>query len=345
MNQFTPVLFDTSIWVKLIKENISPNEWECRKVIPFLPSEIVLELINVDADSRKRRLTYLANIPQIAALPCSSKNEIGGIINLVSLEYSHKVSKVEEPLRLFLKAKIKNTTGHELISYNFQNTNNNYLDFFLSQSKKKNAILANPMLKNPQLWKKKLSDYPIEKVFDEKQIPFIKTLLDSRLYKKESENDPSFCKDYFIEYAQSLANEGLLNLIKKYTLNVSQDMLVSDFSRSFSINILLQNISAITNIPLDILKSIDFRTLTILSILDAFDEEYCIEFWNDHRRKIESSSYVDGRLVAFSYFMPVVVDARTALFVERMNKRGFQLNCFQASNVNSFLEKLTTLSK
>lgn len=340
MNQFTPILFDTSIWVKLIKENISPNEWECRKVIPFLPSEIVLELMNVDADSRKQRLTYLANIPQIAALPYSSKNEIGGIINLVSLEYSHKVSKVEEPLRLFLKAKIKNTIGHELISYNFQNTNNNYLDFFLSQSKKKNAILANPMLKNPQLWKKKLSDYPIEKVFDEKQIPFIKTLLDSKLYKKEFENDPSFCKDYFIEYAQSLANEGLLNLMKKYALNESQDMLISDFSRSISINILLQDVSAITNIPLDILKGIDFRTLTILSILDAFDEEYSKEYWRDERRKIESSSYIDKILTAYSRFVPVMVDARTHIIMERVKARGFDLEYFQAGSVKVFLEKL-----
>ena len=84
----------------------------------------------------------------------------------------------------------------------------------------------------------------------------------------------------------------------------------------------------------------------IVSVLenDAYKEEYCKELWQDERRKIESSSYVDGQLVAFSYFMPVMVDVRTALFVERMNKRGFQLNCFQASNVDAFFEKLTTLS-
>ena len=28
INSFTTILFDTSIWIKLIKENISPNEWK-----------------------------------------------------------------------------------------------------------------------------------------------------------------------------------------------------------------------------------------------------------------------------------------------------------------------------
>lgn len=77
------------------------------------------------------------------------------------------------------------------------------------------------------------------------------------------------------------------------------------------------------NIPLNILESIDSSDVTILNILDAYKEEYGKELRRDERRKIESSSYVDGQLVAFSYFMPVVVDARTALFVERMNERGF----------------------
>lgn len=70
------------------------------------------------------------------------------------------------------------------------------------------------------------------------------------------------------------------------------------------------------NIPLNILESIDSSDVTILNILDAYNEEYGKELRRDERRKIESSSYVDGQLVAFSYFMPVVVDARTALFVE-----------------------------
>lgn len=340
MNPFTPILFDTSIWIKLIKENISPNEWESHKVIPFLPLEVVMELINVDADTRKQRLAYLANIPKVAILSYSSKIEIGGIINLISLEYLYKTSKIEKPLKLFLKEKIKTTTGLEIISSNFQNVTDNNIDSFLNRSKQKNAILANPMLRDPQLWKKKLSDFPIEKVFDERQIPSIKPLLDARLYKRESENDPSFCKDYFIDFAQDLANEGLLKLIKKYALNVSQDMSISDFSRSISIDILLQDISAITNIPLDILKGIDFRTSTILSILDAFDEEYSKEYWRDKRRKIESSSYMDRNLAAYSSIVPVVVDARTNIIMNRIKARGFDLEYFQASNVNEFLEKL-----
>lgn len=99
------------------------------------------------------------------------------------------------------------------------------------------------------------------------------------------------------------------------------------------------------NIPLNILESIDSSDVTILNILDAYKEEYGKELRRDERRKIESSSYVDGQLVAFSYFMPVVVDARTALFVERMNERGFQLNCFQASSVDAFLKQIYYLSK
>ena len=345
MNQFSPILFDTSIWIKLIKENISPNEWASHKVIPFLPLEVVLELINVDTDTRKQRLTYLASIPQIAILPYSSKIEIGGIINLISLEYLYKASKIEEPFKLFLKEKIKTITGLELISYNFQNATDNDLDFFLNQSKSKNAILANPMMREPHLWKKRLSDFPIEKVFDERQIPSIKPLLDARLYKRESENDPSFCKDFFIKYAQSLANEGLLKLIKKYALNVSQDMLISDFSRSISINILLQDISAITNIPLDILKGIDFRTLTILNILDVFDEEYSKEYWRDQRRKIESSSYMDKILAAYSSFLPVMVDARTHIIMDQVKARGFDLDYFQAGNFKEFFERLEKFAK
>ena len=98
------------------------------------------------------------------------------------------------------------------------------------------------------------------------------------------------------------------------------------------------------NIPLNVLESIDSSDITILNILDAYKEEYCKELWRDKQRKIESSSYVDGQLVAFSYFMPVMVDVRTALFVERMNERGFQLNCFQASNVGAFIEKIKEIN-
>lgn len=340
MNQSSPILFDTSIWIKLIKENVSYSEWEQRRVIPFLPLEVVLELLSVDTDTRKQRLTYLASVPQIAILPYSSKNEIGGIINLISLEYLHKTSKIEEPFKLFLKEKIKTITGLELISYNFQNATDNDLDFFLNQSKPKNTILANPMIREPQLWKKKLSDFPIKKIFDERQIPAIKPLLDGRLYKRESENNPSFCKDYFIDFAQKLANEGFFEHAKQTFQHMPQNMLVSDFSRLFQINEILFDISAITKIPLDILKDIDFRTLTILNILDAFDEEYSKEYWRDQRRKIESSSYMDKILAAYSCFVPVMVDARTNIIMNRIKARGFDLEYFQASNVNEFLEKL-----
>ena len=102
----------------------------------------------------------------------------------------------------------------------------------------------------------------------------------------------------------------------------------------------MQDISAITNIPLDILKGIDFRTLTILNILDAFDEEYSKEYWSDQRRKIESSSYMDKILAAYSGFVPVMVDARTHIIMDRVKAKGFDLDYFQASNVKEFLEKL-----
>jgi hypothetical protein len=124
-----------------------------------------------------------------------------------------------------------------------------------------------------------------------------------------------------------------------------QDMFAADFLRLVKTKILLKDVSENLNIPLNALESIDSSDITILNILDAYKEEYCKELRRDERRKIESSSYVDGQLVAFSYFMPVVVDARTALFVERMNERGFQLNCFQASSVDAFLKQIYYLSK
>ena len=88
MNPFTPILFDTSIWIKLIKENISYKEWEGCGVIPFLPLEVLLELFDVDERNRLKRLTYLSQLPQIATLPIHSKPKLGGVPYLISLEYT-----------------------------------------------------------------------------------------------------------------------------------------------------------------------------------------------------------------------------------------------------------------
>lgn len=220
----------------------------------------------------------------------------------------------------------------------------NTFDSYLEKSKRINAVLVNPMLFHPRLKGMKISDFPIDKVFTESQIEKIGELFESRLYKKSFENEPSYGKELIINKARNMANQGNFDYIKELQSELPQDMPVLDFLRLVEIRNLLKEVSENLNIPLNTLETKDFRDITILNILDAYKEEYCKELWRDKQRKIESSSYVDGQLVAFSYFMPVMVDVRTALFVERMNKRGFQLNCFQASNVDAFFEKLTTLS-
>lgn len=346
MSHFTLVLFDTSIWVKLIKENISYKEWEVCGVVPFLPLEVLLELVDVDENNRLKRLTYLSRLPQIATLPLHSEPELGSIPYLISLEYLHKLSNSKTSLSSFLKDKIRIETGSVLFGDTTDITN--YLkvfDSYLEKSKRKNAVLANPMLFHPRLKGMKISDFPIDKVFTESQIEKIGELFESRSYKKSFENDPSYGKELITDKAKNMVNQGRFDHIKDLQSKLPQNMPVLDFLRLVEIEKILEDVSENLNIPLNVLESIDFRDITILNILDAYKEEYCKELWRDERRKIESSSYVDGQLVAFSYFMPVVVDVRTALFVERMNKRGLQLNCFQASNVNLFLEKLTTLLK
>ncbi len=341
-----PVLFDTSIWVKLVKDKISYKEWEVHGVVPFLPLEVLLELIDVDENNRLKRLTYLSQLPQIATLPLHSEPELGSIPYLISLEYLHKVSNSKNSLSSFLKDKIRIETGSVLFGDTTDITNYlNVFDSYLEKSKRKNAVLANPMLFDPRLREMKISDFSIEKVFTESQIEKIGELFESRLYKKSFENEPSYGKELIINKARNMANQGNFDYIKELQSELPQDMPVLDFLRLVEIRNLLKEVSENLNIPLNVLETIDFRDITILNILDAYKEEYCKELWRDERRKIESSSYVDGQLVAFSYFIPVMVDVRTALFVERMNKRGFQLNCFQASNVNAFLEKLTPLSK
>lgn len=101
------ILFDTSIWIKFIKENISYKEWEACGVIPFLPLEVLLELFDVDERNRLKRLTYLSQLPQVATLPIHSKPKLGGVPYLISLEYLHKVSNSKDSLRDFLKEKIR----------------------------------------------------------------------------------------------------------------------------------------------------------------------------------------------------------------------------------------------
>ena len=346
MNQFTPVLFDTSIWVKLIKENISYKEWEACGVVSFLPLEVLLELVDVDESNRLKRLTYLSQLPQIATLPLHSEPELGSIPYLISLEYLHKLSNSKDSLSDFLKDKIRIETGSVL----FGDTTDiasylNAFDSYLEKSKRKNAVLANPMLFDLRLKGMKISDFPIDKVFTESQIEKICELFESRLYKKSFENEPSYGKKLIINKARNMANQGYFDHIKDLQSKSPQDMPFLDFLRLIEIKELIKDISENLNVPLNVLESIDFRDITVLNILDAYKEEYCKELWRDKQRKIESSSYVDGQLVAFSYFMPVMVDVRTALFVERMNKRGFQLNCFQASNVDVFLKQLYYLSK
>ena len=346
MNQFTPVLFDTSIWVKLIKENISYKEWEACGVVPFLPLEVLLELVDVDESNRLKRLTYLSQLPQIATLPLHSEPELGSIPYLIYLEYLHKLSNSKDSLSDFLKDKIRIETGSVL----FGDTTDiasylNAFDSYLEKSKRKNAVLANPMLFDLRLKGMKISDFPIDKVFTESQIEKICELLESRSYKKSFENEPSYGKELITDKARNMVNQGRFDYIKDLQSKLPQDTPVLDFLRLVEIEKLLKDVLENLNIPLNVLETIDFRDITILNILDAYKEEYCKELWRDERRKIESSSYVDGQLVAFSYFMPVMVDVRTALFVERMNKRGFQLNCFQASNVDVFLKQLYYLSK
>ena len=346
MRHFIPVLFDTSIWVKLIKENISYKEWKACGVVPFLPLEVLLELVDVDESNRLKRLTYLSRLPQIATLPLHSEPELGSIPYLISLEYLHKVSNFKNTLSGFLKDKIRNEAGSVLFGDTTDITNYlNAFDSYLEKSKRVNTVLANPMLFDPRLRGMKISDFPTKKVFGKSQIEKIGEFFESRSYKKSFENEPSYGKELIINKARNMANQGHFDHIKDLHSKLPQDMPVLDFLRLVEIRSLLKDVSGNLNIPLNVLESIDFRDITILNILDAYKEEYCKELWRDERRKIESSSYVDGQLVAFSYFMPVMVDVRTALFVERMNKRGFQLDCFQASNVDVFLEKLTTLSK
>lgn len=311
-------------------------------VVPFLPFDVLSELIDVDESNRLKRLTYLSQLPQLATLRFHSEQKLGSIPYLISLEYLHKVSNSKDSLIDFLKEKIRIEAGSVLFS-----DIENYLhafDSYLGKNKRINAVFANPMLFHPRLKEMKISDFPIEKVFIESQIENIGKLFESRSYKKSFENEPSYGKEQFIDKARNMADHGHFDLLNGLLSELPQDMPVLDFLRLIKIKEFLKDISENLNIPLNVLETIDFRDITILNILDAYKEEYCKELWRDERRKIESSSYVDGQLVAFSYFMPVMVDVRTALFVERMNKRGFQLNCFQASNVDIFLEKLTTLS-
>lgn len=346
MNPFTPVLFDTSIWIKLIKENISYKEWEGCGVVPFLPLEVLLELVDVDESNRLKRLTYLSQLPQIATLPLHSMPKLGGVPYLISLEYLHKVSDSKGSLSDFLKEKIRIDAGAALFGDATDIVNNlNTFDSYLENFKRTNAVLANPMLFDPRLSKMKISDFPIEKFYAKSLIEKIGKLFESRLYKKSFENDPSYGKELFIDKGKSMANQGHFNQIKALMSKLPQNMLAADFLRLVKTKILLKDVSENLNIPLNALESIDSSDITILNILDAYKEEYCKELWRDKQRKIESSSYVDGQLVAFSYFMPVMVDVRTALFVERMNERGFQLNCFQASSVDAFLKQIYYLSK
>lgn len=346
MPQLLPVLFDTSIWIKLIKENIFYREWEVCGVVPFLPFEVLSELIDVDENNRLKRLTYLSRLPQIATLPLHSEPELGSIPYLISLEYLHRVSNSKNSLSDFLKDKIRIEAGSVL----FGDATDikkylNAFDSYLGKSKRKNAVLANPMLFNSRLREMKISDFPTEKVFMESQIEKIGELFESRLYKKSFENEPSYGKELIINKTRNMANQGHFDHIKDLQSKSPQDMPVLDFLRLIEIKELIKDISENLNVPLNVLESIDFRDITVLNILDAYKEEYCKELWRDKQRKIESSSYVDGQLVAFSYFMPVMVDVRTALFVERMNKRGFHLKCFQASNVDAFLKQIYYLSE
>jgi hypothetical protein len=101
MHQPIYILFDTSIWVKLIKENISYKDWEMRGVVPFLPLEVLLELVDVDERNRLKRLTYLSRLPQIATLPLHSEPELGSIPYLISLEYLYKESNSKDSLSDF----------------------------------------------------------------------------------------------------------------------------------------------------------------------------------------------------------------------------------------------------
>lgn len=179
------ILFDTSIWIKLIKENISYKEWEACGVIPFLPLEVLLELFDVDERNRLKRLAYLSQLPQVATLPIHSKLKLGGVPYLISLEYLHKVSNSKNSLRDFLKEKIRIKAGSDLFSDATDIANNlNAFDSYLEKFKRTNAVLANPMLFDPRLRKIKISDFPIEKVFAESQIGKIGKLFESRLYKK-----------------------------------------------------------------------------------------------------------------------------------------------------------------
>lgn len=345
MSQLTPILFDTSIWIKLIKDNISYNEWVACGVVPFLPLEVLLELLDVDESNRLKRLTYLSQLPQIATVPLHSKLKLGGVPYLISLEYLHKVSDSKGSLSDFLKEKIRIEAGAALFGDATDMANNlNAFDSYLEKFKRTNAVLANPMLFDPRLKGMKISDFPIDKVFTESQIEKIGELFESRSYKKSFENDPSYGKELITDKAKNMVNQGRFDHIKDLQSKLPQDMPVLDFLRLVEIRNLLKDISENLNIPLNALESIDSSDITILNIVDAYKEEYCKELWRDKQRKIESSSYVDGQLVAFSCFMPVMVDVRTALFVERMNERGFQLNCFQASNVGAFLEKIKEIN-
>ncbi|MCR4901080.1 MAG: hypothetical protein K5907_09735, partial [Treponema sp.] len=215
MGPSSPILFDTSIWVKLIKENISYKEWEACGIVPFLPFDVLFELIDVDESNRLKRLTYLSRLPQIATLPLHSEPELGSIPYLISLEYLHKVSNSKNSLSDFLKDKIRIEAGSVLFGDTTDITNYlNAFDSYLEKSKRKNAVLANPMLFDPRLKGMKISDFPIDKVFTESQIEKIGELFESRSYKKSFENDPSYGKELITDKAKNMVNQGRFDHIK-----------------------------------------------------------------------------------------------------------------------------------
>lgn len=336
----TPVLFDTSIWVKLVKDRVPFENWDCLDIVPFLPLEIVYELLNVDDSNRLRRLEYLSTIPRIAVISVECEYRFCSVFDLISLEYLHEISKQTNSLQDFVIQKLKIISGEDLC---FLKNMNNWK--FLENSQRKNTILSNPMLSSPQLWKCRLSDVSIHQVFDESRLSDLNELLESRPYKKKKENEKSYCKDFFIDFAKGCVHQGVFELIKKIGMSVDPNMLLSDFSRMFFLAKILPDIASNINASIEMLKTIDFRKMTTLSILDAFKEEYCKEMYRDKRRSIESSSYIDGQLVVYSYFLPVMVDSRTIKIVKVVNHRNFGLKCFTASNVSDFIDKLKNIKE
>lgn len=331
-----PILFDTSTWDLVIRNSptFRVDDLLKRGIVPLITLEIILELMNVSKELRKKRLNYLLSLPIISTINLDSKH-IGSIVDLRCLEYKFILEKnYSKSIFEFIKDNITYLKGSEIDYFSRID-----LDDFIKKQSKTNISISQSMWNNfddPRIRFKKLKDIKFVESASAEELrasreKIVETLI-SNADKRKSEHARKEAVEYFcslLEQYQTLISGGinpLFSMAKEMGLEVHEldaQQTVQELFENYEYHLKLNSFAKLLDRPIEDIKSIDKKLVNSWQIENLFQRYYEEKLLSDLNRSPESSSIFDKHLSSFSPYLMVIVDKRSREILDIIKKNHF----------------------